>query len=86
MRHFLCHSSAPLTPTAHARGMFEASSAAALITPSGLHLQNLTGGGGTPRSAVALPSVTVAANQHLHATACAQEESSGKKIAHEHLG
>jgi hypothetical protein len=85
MRHFLCHSSAPLTPTARARGMFEASGAAALVTASGLHLQNLTGGGGTPRSAIALPSVTVAANQHLHAAACAQEESGGKKIAHEHL-
>lgn len=85
MRHFLCQSRAPLTPTARARGMFEAAGAAALITASGLHLQNLTGGGGTPRSAIALPSVTVAANQHLHAAACAQEESGGKKIAHEHL-
>jgi hypothetical protein len=85
MRHFLCQSSAPLTPTARARGMFEASGAAALVTASGLHLQDLAGGGGTPRSAIALPSVTVAANQHLHAAACAQEESGGKKIAHEHL-
>jgi hypothetical protein len=85
MRHFLCQRSAPLTPTAHARGMFEASGAAELITATGLHLQNLTGGGATPRSAIALPSVTVPANQHLHAAACAQEESSGKKIAHEHL-
>lgn len=83
MRHFLCQSSAPLTPTARACGMFEASATAALIAATGLHLQNLSGGGGTPGSAIALPSVTVAANQHLHAAACAQEESGGKKIAHE---
>ena len=65
--------------------MFEASATAALITASGLGLQDLTGGGGTTGSAIPLPSVTVAANQHLHAAACAQEESGGKKIAHEHL-
>jgi len=45
MRHFLCQSSAPLTPTARACGMFEASATAALIAATGLHLQNLSGGG-----------------------------------------
>lgn len=86
MRHFLCHqgnSTAPLAPTARACGMFGAANVAALITAGGLPLQRLTGGGGTARGAIALPSVTVAANQYLHAATCAQEESGGKKIAHE---
>jgi hypothetical protein len=86
MRHFLCHqglSTAALAPTSRACGMFDAAAPAALITVGGLSLQRLTGGCRTARGAIALPSVTVAANQYLHAAACAQEESGGKKIAHE---
>jgi len=86
MRHFLCHqglNTAALAPTARACGMPDAPAAAELITLGGLPLQCLTGGGRTPLGAIALPSVTVAANQYLNAAACAQEESGGKKIAHE---
>jgi hypothetical protein len=41
MRHYLCHSTAPLTPTTHALGMFKASSATLLVTPAGRALQHL---------------------------------------------
>ena len=84
MRHFLCQSSAPLTPTAHACGMFKAAGATLLIAPTRLTLQCLAGSGGALVDAVNLTTITVTANQNLHATTRAQEESGGTH-AHGHL-
>jgi len=84
MRHYLCHSTAPLTPTTHARGMFKASSATLLVAPASLALLFLSGSGCALVRAVNLTAITVTANQHLDATTLAQEDSGGT-LAHGHL-
>jgi hypothetical protein len=84
MRHYLCHSTAPRTPTTHALGMFKASSATFLVPPAGRALQHLSGGCGALIRAVNLTAITVTANQHLDATTRAQEDSGGT-LAHGHL-
>jgi hypothetical protein len=83
MRHYLCRSTAPLTPTTHARGMFKASSATLLIAPCRRALQCLSGSGCALVGAVDLTAITVTANQHLEATRRAQEDS-GRTLAHGH--
>jgi hypothetical protein len=83
MRHFLCHNTAPLTPTTRARGMFKASSATLLIAPTRLTLQCPAGGCCALVRAVNLTAITVAANQHLEATTRTQEDS-GRTLAHGH--
>jgi len=84
MRHYLFHSTAPLTPTTHALSMFEASSATLLVAPTGRALQCLSGSGCALVRAVNLTAITVTANQHLDATTRAQEDSGGT-LAHGHL-
>jgi hypothetical protein len=84
MRHYLCHSAAPLTPTTGARGMFNASSATLLIAPAGRALQSLSGSACALVRAVNLTAITVTANQNLNATTRAQEDSGGT-LAHGHL-
>ena len=84
MRHYLFHSTAPLTPTTHALGMFKASSATLLVAPAGCTLQCLSGRCSALVRAVNLTAITVTANQHLDATTRAQEDSGGT-LTHGHL-
>ena len=72
MRHFLL---SPLAIAALARGMGEAPSAAILVTSAGLSHGSTTGSLRTPRTAVSIAPVAVAADHHLAVTAGTVEQT-----------
>jgi|GEM_PF-3531316 hypothetical protein len=69
MRHFICAGTVPITPAAHALGVFVSTQTAALVALAGSALAALARVLGAAASAVALAPVTVAAHHHLFATA-----------------
>ncbi len=75
MRHFICMSTAALTPASHALCVFVSTQTAALIAPASLTLQAHTGASRASLRAVALTPITVAANHNLGATAGAQKHT-----------
>jgi hypothetical protein len=77
MRHFM-----PLTVTPGSFGMRNTASEATLITPSGLPQRARTRRLRTPAAAIDLAPVTVAANEHLSATAPAEEQSARRLHRH----
>jgi len=65
-----------LAPSLLACGMLEAADEAALIAPAGVALAGAARCTRAGPAAVALPTIAVAAQQHLLATASAQEQAS----------
>ena len=72
MRHFLL---SPLAIAALALGMGEAPTTAVLVTSAGFSHGSTTGGLCTPRTAVTIAPVAVAADHHLTATAGTVEQT-----------
>ena len=75
MCHYLCCGCAALAPLVRARCMLVASGATLLIAIAGLALAAATGDICAAVGAVALATVTSAANQDLCLATCAEEES-----------
>ena len=71
MRHYLCCGRAAHAPLVHARGMLMSPGAALLVAITGLALSAQPRDGGATIGAVALATVTLAANQDLCLAACA---------------
>jgi hypothetical protein len=65
----------PLAPAALPRGVLQAATGAALVTPAGFALVGATRCSGARPAAVALAAVTAAAQQHLLAATRAQEQA-----------
>ena len=77
MRHYLCCVGAALAPLLHAGCMFVSPGATLLIALAGLALSIQAGDVRALRRAVALATVTLAAQQDLRLAACAQEKPAG---------
>ena len=75
MRHFLYLRGSPLTPTPQAQGVFETASAAVLVAPTGVALQQTASTRCAAIGAIVLPPITVTADEDLLAATRAQEES-----------
>jgi hypothetical protein len=77
MRHYLCCCGAALAPLMHAGRMVVAPGATLLIALAGLALPIQPGDVRAPCCAVALATVTLAADQDLRLAACTQEKPAG---------
>ena len=84
MRHYVCQHHLARTPAPGTQCVLESPRAAMLVAPGGLALQRPACRGCASAGAVPLAPITLAAHQHLHTTACAQEESGGL-LGHGHL-
>jgi hypothetical protein len=83
MRHRLRVGGPSLTPAAGSRGMLEPPDTAVLVTSTGFSLQCSARRRCASAGTVALPSITVAADQDLHAATRAKEEPS-RSVPHVH--
>ena len=77
MRHYLCCGGTALTPPVHAGRVFVAPGATLLIALAGLALAIQAGDVRALCGAVALATVTLAADQDLRLAACTQEKPAG---------
>ncbi len=83
MRHYFYRQLLARTPAPGTQSVLEAPRAPTLVASRGVALQSLAGRRRAPIGAIQLAPVALAAHQHLHMAARAQEESGGL-VVHRH--